>query len=658
MTRSSGLILAFDTSTEAIALGIARADDGAIISSDSIAAPRCANERLLTYVDEMMGREGLAKEDIAAVVCGRGPGSFTGVRIGVATAKGIASGLGRPLFGTSTLDAVAWEAWACGVRGQLAVLNDALRKEVYPVRYELGDQGIERLDPDGVDKPVAVCERWAEYYAEQSRPLSIVGDGLLKFREVLESAFEGAGVVYELLDERLWHPTGRGLILSFQDARRLGELGTGNPNDLLPVYTRLSDAEENEKARKAKGLPQRGVLLHPVDFIEQSDSPEGLAPSSTEDVPADGVALDQELTYIGGAITGDIELDDAPLDDRRPLILAIESSCDETAAAIIDGQREMVSDLLATQIDFHKRFGGVVPEIASRKHTEAIVGIVEETMEHAGETLGLERGLRWSELDAIAVTQGPGLIGALVVGVAFAKGASWATGLPLIGVNHMEGHIYANQISNPDIQPPMVVSLVSGGHTMLVHVRDWGDYEILGQTLDDAVGEAYDKVAKALGLGYPGGPVISKLAAQGNPAAIDFPRAMLHSHDYRFSLSGLKTAVMTYVKQELDAGRELNLPDLAASFQRAVVDVQVAKAVTAVKETGVHEFCLGGGVAANPELRAALTEAMEKIGVNVTLPELSACTDNAGMIAAVALDSYRDGKFLDLTADAKANLPL
>ena len=675
---SSGLILAFDTSTEAIALGTSRtlgpdalgasageaaADaESAIISSESILAPRCANERLLTCVQEMMDREGLDKRDIAAIVCGRGPGSFTGVRIGVATAKGIASGLGCPLHGVSTLDAVAWEAWASGIRGQLAVLGDALRKEVYPVRYELEDTGIVRLDPDGVDKPAALSKRWARYYAGTTNPaitpLFITGDGLEKFRGILEEALLAEEVSFDLLEERFWHPTGRGLILAYADAQRTGKLGTGNPNDLLPVYTRLSDAEENEKARKAKGLPQRGVLLNPVDFVEQSDSPEGLAPSSTEDVPADGVALDQELTYIGGAITGYIELDDAPLDDRRPLILAIESSCDETAAAIIDGQREMVSDLLATQVDFHRRFGGVVPEIASRKHTEAIVGIVEETMEHAGETLGLGHGLRWRELDAIAVTQGPGLIGALVVGVAFAKGASWATGLPLIGVNHMEGHIYANQISNPDIEPPMVVSLVSGGHTMLVHVRDWGDYEILGQTLDDAVGEAYDKVAKALGLGYPGGPVISKLAAQGNPAAIDFPRAMLHSHDYRFSLSGLKTAVMTYVKQELDAGRELNLPDLAASFQRAVVDVQVAKAVTAVKETDVREFCLGGGVAANPELRAALTEAMEKIGVHVTLPELSACTDNAGMIAAVALDSYRDGKFLDLTSDAQANLPL
>ena len=660
---SAELILAFDTSTEAIALGAADASaDNAIISSESILAPRCANERLLTCVQEMMDREGLDKRDIAAIVCGRGPGSFTGVRIGVATAKGIASGLGCPLHGVSTLDAVAWEAWASGIRGQLAVLGDALRKEVYPVRYELEDTGIVRLDPDGVDKPAALSKRWARYYAGTTNPaitpLFITGDGLAKFRGILEEALLAEEVSFDLLEERFWHPTGRGLILAYADAQRTGKLGSGNPNDLLPVYTRLSDAEENEKARKAKGLPQRGVLLNPVDFVEQSDSPEGLAPSSTEDVPADGVALDQELTYIGGAITGDIELDDAPLDDRRPLILAIESSCDETAAAIIDGQREMVSDLLATQVDFHKRFGGVVPEIASRKHTEAIVGIVEETMEHAGEMLGLGRGLRWRELDAIAVTQGPGLIGALVVGVAFAKGASWATGLPLIGVNHMEGHIYANQISNPEIEPPMVVSLVSGGHTMLVHVRDWGDYEILGQTLDDAVGEAYDKVAKALGLGYPGGPVISKLAAQGNPAAIDFPRAMLHSHDYLFSLSGLKTAVMTYVKQEIDAGRELNLPDLAASFQRAVVDVQVAKAVTAVKETGVREFCLGGGVAANPELRAALTEAMEKIGVHVTLPELSACTDNAGMIAAVALDSYRDGKFLDLTSDAQANLPL
>ncbi len=691
--QEAKIVIAFDTSTEAIAIGAARNLDvdslaesageswnlvsEAILHTDSIPAKRCANQKLLSSVQGMMDAESLSKEDIAAVICGRGPGSFTGVRIGVATSKGIASGLGCPLYGVSTLDAVAWEAWARGYRGKLGVIGDALRKEVYPVRYVLSDGGIERLDHDGVDKPLPVAQRWAEFYAADtadasssqddtdaggshpgSSVVSLTGDGLAKFQDVFEAEFANAGTQVNILDSSYWAVTGRGLLLVYFEEERKRQLGTGHPQLLLPVYTRLSDAEENEKARKAAGKPMRGVLVNPVDFVEKSDTPEGLDPSSVDDVPENGVALSEKLMAVDGGISNASNFENVNIKAEKPLILAIESSCDETAAAVVDGEKNMVADLVATQIDFHKRFGGVVPEIASRKHTEAIVGLVEETMDHAGQTLGLGRSLKWSELDAIAVTQGPGLIGALVVGMAFAKGLSWATELPLIGVNHLEGHIYANQLSNPDIRPPMVVTLLSGGHTMLVHVKDWGDYEVLGQTLDDAVGEAYDKVAKALGLGYPGGPVISRYAAEGNPKAIDFPRAMLHSHDYRFSLSGLKTAVMTYIKNELDAGHELNIPDLAASFQQAVVDVQVAKAVTAVKETGVKEFCLGGGVAANPELRRSLKEAMEAIGAHVTLPELSACTDNAGMIAAVALDTYKEGEFLDMEADSMANMPL
>jgi N6-L-threonylcarbamoyladenine synthase len=339
------------------------------------------------------------------------------------------------------------------------------------------------------------------------------------------------------------------------------------------------------------------------------------------------------------------------------LILAIESSCDETAIAVVDAGGHVLSSIVATQIDFHARFGGVVPEIASRKHTEAIVGVFEEALQKAGEALGCDT-LTPSDLSAIAVTAGPGLVGALVVGVAFAKGLCAATGLPLIAVNHLEGHLFANLFETPDLEPPFVASLVSGGNTMLVHVRAWGDYEILGTTIDDAVGEAFDKVAKALGLGYPGGPVISKLAAQGNPRAIPFPRAMMHSHDYRFSLSGLKTAVITYIEGENRAGRPINLPDLAASFQAAVVDVQVAKAVTAVEELGVSDFCVGGGVAANPALRAAYMKAFGKRGVRVTVPPFSVCGDNAAMIALVALRSYKAGNFVDLSIDATPNAPL
>ena len=341
----------------------------------------------------------------------------------------------------------------------------------------------------------------------------------------------------------------------------------------------------------------------------------------------------------------------------RPLVLAIESSCDETAAAIVDGEGNLVADIVASQVDFHARFGGVVPEIASRKHIEAICGVCDECLDVAAAHLGVER-LTWSDLDAVAVTYAPGLMGALVVGVAFAKGAAWGAGLPFIGVNHLEGHLYANKIGAPDFEPPAVVSLVSGGNTMLVHMKDWGDYETLGTTIDDAVGEAFDKVAKALGLGYPGGPVISKQAALGDPKAIAFPRAMMHSGDLRFSLSGLKTAVVTYINNERAAGRELNIPDIAASFQQAVVDVQVKKAEAALKQTGAPTFCLGGGVAANPVLRDAYRALCERLGVRLTLPPMSACGDNAGMVALVALDRYRASRFFPLDADAQAHANL
>ena len=342
-------------------------------------------------------------------------------------------------------------------------------------------------------------------------------------------------------------------------------------------------------------------------------------------------------------------------DGASDIILAIESSCDETAAAVMRGGRELLSNVVASQIDFHARFGGVVPEIASRKHTEAIVGVVDEAMEHAGAALGLPGPLPFSGLDAIAVTHAPGLIGALVVGVAYAKALAMATGKPLVGVNHLEGHIFANVFADPEVRPPLVALLVSGGHTSLVHMPEWGVYHTLGETLDDAAGEAFDKVAKVLGLGYPGGPILSRLAEQGDPAAIDFPRAMIRSGDYAFSLSGLKTAVLTYIRHAEQAGRELNVPDIAASFQQAVIDVQVSKAVRAVKETGAVAFCLGGGVAANPVLRQALTQAIEPLGVHVSVPPLELCTDNAAMIAAAAHYRYLRGERLGLDAEPSAS---
>jgi tRNA threonylcarbamoyl adenosine modification protein TsaD/ribosomal-protein-alanine acetyltransferase len=341
---------------------------------------------------------------------------------------------------------------------------------------------------------------------------------------------------------------------------------------------------------------------------------------------------------------------DADLPAHRDLILAIETSCDETAAAILRDGHEVLSSVVASQVDFHRRFGGVVPEIASRKHTEAIVGVVDEALETAG--VGLH------ELSAIAVTQGPGLVGALVVGVAYAKGLSMATGLPLVGVNHLEGHLFANVLSDPTVAPPLVALLVSGGHTSLVHVPVWGEYHTLGSTLDDAAGEAFDKVAKALGLGYPGGPILSKLAAEGDAKAIAFPRAMMHSGDYDFSLSGLKTAVVTWLRAEREAGREVDVPDLAASFQQAVIDVQVYKAVRAAQECGVSTFCLGGGVAANQALREALREALAAVDVRLSVPPFELCTDNAAMIAAAAHFRLWRGETIGPSAEAIPNLRL
>ena len=797
-------VLAVDTSTDMLACAVCRVGaDGSVsvLAAGDHMCRRRANVELVSTVQRVLSDAGLSMGDVDAVLTGRGPGSFTGVRIGVATAKGLACGAGLPLFGTSALDAMAWAAWGTGVRGQLAVAGDAMRGEVYPGIYQLDEAGARRTFPaETVVKADACVSEWAA--RSDAAELTLTGNGLAKYR----ARFEAAGLT-SFSPEEAWYPTGEGLVRAAVEAGALAgpAAQSGDPALVLPIYTRLSDAEEAERtrlglkepatveltgvddalagihlqlrpmtvndtaavatleaaayegsahtpwtermfyeeltqpgrswwvahdqgrvigyaggvlagadfeveevvvdaARRREGIARRLVarvaydaqmlgahtaslevdeknepartLYAALGFVEEGRRP-GYYPGAAGEPAHDALILRASLPLAADAVGVGYEhpepspsirpwpIECAPrsaealaaLEAAGPLVLSVESSCDETAMAVTDSHGVVCASVVATQIDFHARFGGVVPEIASRKHTEAIVGVFEETLARAGEHFGVDT-LAPSDLAAVGVTAGPGLVGALVVGVAFAKGLCASADLPLIAVHHLEGHLMANLFETPDLRPPFVASLVSGGNTMLVHVRAWGDYEILGATIDDAVGEAFDKVAKALGLGYPGGPVISKLSAQGNPRAIRFPRAMMHSGDYSFSLSGLKTAVITYIEGENRAGRAINLPDLAASFEAAVVDVQVAKAVTAVEETGVSDFCVGGGVAANPGLRAAYRAAFEKRGVRVTVPPMRACGDNAAMIGIAALRSFRAGSFSPLTLDADPNAPL
>ncbi len=761
----SRLFLALDTATEAVGIGVARvsAHEVEVLVSSAEVAPRRANTVLLDRAVAALADAGATATDVGGVVIGRGPGSFTGVRIGVATAKGLAHGLGVPLYGVGTLDAIAWQL--AQHEGTIAVLGDAMRGEVYPALFRARDGVVERLTPDTVAKPADVAQAWAR---ELEGPVLVAGNGLIKYGELFRSSL-GEGVTFA--EEPAWHPAGAGLFAAFDAARRCAEEGSGNAGELLPVYTRLSDAEEAERARE--GLPPaapsesgvRGadsVVLRPlrrddidaVCVIERAVFTDAWSPGMFRDefehanrswiaavdgdevVGYGGIAVyDDEAHVMNLAVSRDhrgrgigrrlferlerlaadmgaemITLECRPANveaialyesrglsvvGTRPgyyaesgedalimagpvrrsvtprtghrrraegaedtIILAIETSCDESAASVIRGGSEVLSNVVASQIDFHSRFGGVVPEIASRKHTEAIVGVVAEAMERAGDAMGLERPLDFGELDAIAVTYGPGLVGALVVGVAYAKGLSLATELPLVGVNHLEGHIFANVLADPQVVPPLVALVVSGGHTSLVHMPEWGVYRTMGETLDDAAGEAFDKVAKVLGLGYPGGPILSRMAADGDPTAIDFPRAMLRSGDYKFSLSGLKTAVINHIRHEQQAGREIDIPDLAASFQAAVVDVQVAKAVRAVEETGAVAFCLAGGVAANPALRDGLRAAIEPLGVHVSVPPFHLCTDNAAMIASAAHYRFLRGERLALDSDANPGLRL
>ena len=798
------LVVAIDTSTDMLACAAAEwmpAGDGAgahieLLAQRDHLCRRRANVELVDTVNEVLRDAGKGIADVDAFLVGRGPGSFTGVRIGISTAKGLARGANVPLWGISTLDATAWTAWRAGVRGLLGVAADAMRGEVYPALYMVDEQGPSRLfERERVVKTAVAVEEWSA--RPDAGSLQLTGDGLVRYA----AKFDEAGLMCRALDRELWWPSGEGILLAAAaEAQRIA-CDSGDPALVLPIYTRLSDAEENE--RKRLGLSQstqsemtgvadelagRHLQFRPMGaadaeaaaaldaacFERASHAPwsEQLFLSElSEDVAAPrswwvahdngeivgvagGMMVDADVQILDVAVAPgrrrqgiarkllshvsydaqmlgctstslEVEADNdaaialyealgfercglrrgyygpgadacvmtaalplvLPVDAESPeptaaaarawplacagrsaeerkrieeaqLVLAIESSCDETAVAIIDTRGTLLANQVSTQIDFHARFGGVVPEIASRKHVEVIVGVVDAALEEAARALGLAAPIAPSELAAVGVTQGPGLVGALVVGVAFAKGFAYAAQKPLVAVNHLEGHLYANKLTTPDLEPPFIFTLVSGGHTMLVHVRAWGDYEVLGETLDDAVGEAFDKVAKALGLGYPGGPIISRLAETGDPHAIDFPRALNRKGDYRFSLSGLKTAVTLYIENETKAGRAIHLPDLAASFEAAVFDVQYKKAKNALRETGAKEYCIGGGVAANPHLRRMMVERLSRQGVRVTVPPTNACTDNAAMIAVVARERYLRGETASFDIDADPNMTL
>jgi N6-L-threonylcarbamoyladenine synthase len=338
------------------------------------------------------------------------------------------------------------------------------------------------------------------------------------------------------------------------------------------------------------------------------------------------------------------------MSEKDTLILAIESSCDETAASVVKNGRCVLSNIISSQIAIHTLYGGVVPEIASRKHIEKINQVVEAALKEADVTL--------DDIDAIGVTYGPGLVGALLVGVAEAKAIAYAKKKPLVGVHHIEGHVSANYIEPPDLEPPFLCEIISGGHTHLVIVKDYGSFEILGRTRDDAAGEAFDKVARAIGLGYPGGPKIDKLAKEGNPHAIDFPRAHMEDAPYDFSFSGVKSAVLNHLNKCRMTGEPIVEADIAASFQQAVVDVLVDNAIRAAKDYHMDRLAIAGGVASNGALRAAMEAACEKEGIRFYRPSPIFCTDNAAMIGVAAYYEYQKGTRHGWDLNAVPNLKL
>ena len=379
----------------------------------------------------------------------------------------------------------------------------------------------------------------------------------------------------------------------------------------------------------------------------------GRAAPATLPVPDVSFAepLPESLGFDADALDPETLPEERSIDHDAPetLLLAIETSCDETSAAVLRGDRTILANVVSSQSALHERYGGIVPEVASRAHVQAINPVLAEVLRQADVTF-------W-DLDAVAVTLGPGLMGSLVVGVAAAKALAALLEVPLVGVNHLEAHVYANFLEHPEISLPAVALIVSGGHTLLVEMFDHGIYETLGETLDDAAGEAFDKVARYLGLGYPGGPIVDRMARGGDPKAIAFPRPMLNE-GFDWSFSGLKTAVLTYVERERAAGRDLNVANICASFQEAAVDVLVAKTVRAATANDIATVLLCGGVAANSRLRDRLTAACTEAEIALFQPSIALCTDNAAMVAGCGYHRYRRGIRSGLDATPDPNLPL
>jgi len=332
------------------------------------------------------------------------------------------------------------------------------------------------------------------------------------------------------------------------------------------------------------------------------------------------------------------------------LIMGIETSCDETAAAIVEDGKIIISNIVASQISIHQKYGGVVPEIASRKHVEYIIPVIDKALKESGKKI--------TDLSAIAVTYGPGLIGSLLVGLSVAKAMAYAQNIPLVGVNHLEAHIYANFLEHNEIKPPFVCLIVSGGHTSLVYIKHFGEYKLLGQTKDDAAGEVFDKIAKTLNLGYPGGPITEKLAEGGDPSSIQFPRPILNDKSYDFSFSGLKTAVIYHVKELKKENKNIPVGDILASFQQAVTDVLVRKTINAALKFKTKQIVLAGGVAANSSLRKEIKENANLLNIKVFYPSISLCTDNAAMVASAGYYKFRENKKSSLYLDAVSRLPL